>query len=166
MRRSFEAGNSSESADTDLKTHGFAARCVKKQQSSRPVRFQSEHNGAKCVKNGSIVPRSGIVKTSRETKLLDAEMIVDVKTDLDTMNSITGEIQVFMLDKNRKQTMRNSSELAKSHRRLTVNVEANPPKATAETLVHKAANFLSWPYTACHGPGAFLKPRWLTGSKA
>ena len=55
----------------DPKTPGFDFLCVYKQQSSRLVGFWREDDEAKCVENGSIVPRSGTFKSTREGKLVD-----------------------------------------------------------------------------------------------
>ena len=85
---------------------------VNKQQSYRPVGFWREYDEAKYVENGSIVPRSGTVKTTRGGELLGVKKSGGRDSDLYVIEPATGELHGFMLSKNCKQTMRNSSELA------------------------------------------------------
>ena len=71
MRRSCEAGNTAELTDADTQ----ACSCVIKQQSFRPVGFWREYDEAnKYVENGSIIPRSGTVKITREGDLLKVKI--------------------------------------------------------------------------------------------
>ena len=134
MRRSCEAGDYAELADADPKTHGLAPRCVIKQQSHRPAEILRECNGALYVENGSIVSRSGTVKTASEGILLGVKLIGGRDTDLYAIDSVTGELHGFMPKPPCKKTMQNSFELAESHRTLTVTDEVNPP--TAQTEIH------------------------------
>ena len=134
MRRSCEAGDYAELADADPKTHGLAFGRVIKQQSYRPAEILREYNGALNVKNGSIVPRSGTVKTACEGILLGVKLIGGRDTDLYAIDSVTEELHGFMPKPSCKQTMQNSYELAESHRSLTVTDEVNP--LTAQTAIH------------------------------
>ena len=105
-----------------------------KQQSHRPAEILREYNGALYVENGSIVPRSGTVKTASGGTLLGVKLIGGRDTDLYAIDSVTGELHGFMPKPPRKQTMQNSYELAESHRSLTVTDEVNIP--TAQTEIH------------------------------
>ena len=82
MRRSCEAGDYAELAEADPKTHGLAPRRVIKQQSHRPAEILREYDKALYVENGSIVPRSGTVKTASGGTLLGVKLIVRRDTDL------------------------------------------------------------------------------------
>ena len=110
-----------------------------KQQLYRPAEILREYDGALYVENGSIVPRSGTVKTARQGKLLGVKLVGGRDTDLYAIDSVTGELHGFMPKPPCKQTMQNSSELAESHRFLTVTVEANPSSAQTATPASKDA---------------------------
>ena len=78
---------------------------------------------AECVGNGSIVLRSGTVKTSK----LEKCGIQTVKVKVEKYGNISGKVVKMKVadvpQKPCKQTTRNSSELAKSRRHLAANVE-------------------------------------------
>ena len=139
MRRSCEAGDYAELADTDPKTRGLAPCRVIKQQSHRPAEILRECNGALYVENGSIVSRSGTVKTASGGVLLGVKLIGGRDTDRYAIDSVTGELHGFMPKPPCKRTMQNSSELAESHRFLTVTDEAISLTAQIETHVSKDA---------------------------
>ena len=89
---------------------------------------------AECVKHGSIVLRSGTVLALREDKLLGVKPIGGRDTDHYAIDTVTGELHGFMPKPPCKKTMQNSSELAESHRFLTVTDEAI--SVTAQTEMH------------------------------
>ena len=125
MRRSCEAGDYAELADDDPKTRGLAPRRVIKQQSHRPAEILREYDETLYVENGSIISRSGTVKTASGGTLLGVKLVGGRDSDLYAIDSVTGELHGFMPKPPCKQTMQNSSELAESHRHLKVKVEAN-----------------------------------------
>ena len=75
MRRSCEAGDYAVATDADPKAHGLAPRRVIKQQSYRSAEILREYDEALYVENGSIVPRSGTVKTASGRVLLGVKLI-------------------------------------------------------------------------------------------
>ena len=78
---------------------------------------------AECVENGSIVLRSGTVKTSRLEKCGN-QTVLKVTERFGNSSGQVGKMKVADVPRKPcKQTMRNSSELAKSRRHLTANVE-------------------------------------------
>ena len=91
-----------------------------------------EYDEALYVENGSIVPRSGTVKTTSGELLFGVKPIGGRDTDLYAIDTVTGELHGFMPKPPSKKTMQHSSELAESHRPLTVTDEVN----TAQTEKH------------------------------
>ena len=140
MRRSCEAGDYAELADALPKVRGVAPYRAIKQQSHRPAEILREYNGALYVENGPIVPRSETVKTASGGTLLGVKLVGGRDTDLYAIDSVTGELHGFMPKPPCKQTMQNSSELAESHRFLTVTDEAFPPMA--QTEIHASQNVI------------------------
>ena len=167
--------------NADPKTHGLAPRRVIKQQSYRSAEIQREYDEALYVENGSIVRRSGTVKTESGGTLLGVKLVGGRDTDLYAIDSVTGELHGFMPKPPCKKTMQNSNELAESHRSLTVTDEVNLPPAQTEIHASKDAiipkrksniplpntlslkdfealmtphRFLARPTTAYHGVGA------------
>ena len=129
-----EAGDYAELADAMPKVRGVAPYHAIKQQTHRPVEILREYDGALYVENGSIVPRSGTVKTTSQSRLLGVKLVGGRDTDLYAIDSVTGELHGFMPKPPCKQTMQNSHELAESHRSLTVTDEVN--SLTAHTEIH------------------------------
>ena len=138
MRRSCEAGDYAELADAMPKVRGVAPYRAIKLQSHRPAETLREYDEALYVENGSIVPRSGTVKTASGTLLFGVKPIGGRDTDLYAIDTVTGELHGFMPKPPRKQTMQNSSELAESHRFLTVTDEAI--SVTAQTEIYASLN--------------------------
>ena len=89
---------------------------------SRGTEVESQQ-GAEYVEDGSIVLRSGTVKTSRVVKCGNQTVGKVTKKFVNTTGQV-GKMKVAVVpQKSRKQTMQTSSELAKSRRHLTANVE-------------------------------------------
>ena len=134
MRRSCEAGDYAELADVLPKARGVAPYRAIKLQSHRPAETLREYAEALYVENGSIVPRSGTVKTTSGNLLFGVKPVGSRDTDLYAIDTVTGELHGFMPKPPCKKTMQNSSEQAESHRFLTVTDEAI--SVTAQTEMH------------------------------
>ena len=125
MRRSCEAGDYAELAEAMPKVRGVAPYRAIKLLTHRPAETLREYDEALYVENGSIVPRSGTVKTTSGRLLFGVKPIGGRDTDLYAIDTVTGELHGFMPKPPCKKTMQNSPELAESHRPLTVTDEVN-----------------------------------------
>ena len=123
MRRSCEAGDYVELAEAMPKVRGVAPYRAIKLLTHRPAETLREYDEALYVENGSIVRRSGTVKTESGGVLLGVKLIGGRDTDLYAIDSVTGELHGSMPKPPCKKTMQHSSELAESHRPLTVTDE-------------------------------------------